>query len=158
MSIREAASPVQIKLHDFDEGALNGLEERSPADAMRILEVFRTSNPQEKDNKCETTTVPTWARVQSAQYAEVQCGIHAQNPCSVGCTHTEQLLIWVFLHAAAYLCSLLKHKKRPDGRVCPAADRILQVADTGSAVIHWNLTMLTRHANCACCRLCMHAQ
>jgi hypothetical protein len=47
---------VQIKLHDFDEGALNGLEERSPADAMRILEVFRTSNPQEKDNKCETTT------------------------------------------------------------------------------------------------------
>lgn len=44
---------AQIKIHDFDEGALNGLEERSPADAMRILEVFRTSNPQEKDNKCE---------------------------------------------------------------------------------------------------------
>lgn len=49
---------MQIKLHDFDEGALNGLEERSPADAMRILEVFRTSNPQEKDNKCEIGLFP----------------------------------------------------------------------------------------------------
>lgn len=54
LSIGEAVHRhAQIKLHDFDEGALNGLEERSPADAMRILEVFRTSNPQEKDNKCE---------------------------------------------------------------------------------------------------------
>lgn len=55
---------VQIKLHDFDEGALNGLEERSPADAMRILEVFRTSNPQEKDNKCEALhSIPTVSRL-----------------------------------------------------------------------------------------------
>ena len=51
---------MQIKLHDFDEGALNGLEERSPADAMRILEVFRTSNPQEKDNKCAMINAPKW--------------------------------------------------------------------------------------------------
>ena len=65
MSVTEEALPAQIKLHDFDEGALNGLEERSPADAMRILEVFRTSNPQEKDNKCEAAPAVTWTHVQA---------------------------------------------------------------------------------------------
>lgn len=37
---------------------------------------------------------------------------------------TEKFKCWPL--AAAYLCSLLKHKKRPDGRVCAAADRVLQ--------------------------------
>jgi hypothetical protein len=129
---------MQIKLHDFDEGALNGLEERSPADAMRILDVFRTSNPQEKDNKCEMAKGPPQFRCYLLSFASIVGSVTSVvRVCSgSGNIHTS-CSSSLCLHAAAYLCSLLKHKKRPDGRVCAAADRILQVLRLGSGSLSW---------------------